>query len=270
MSTPTKARPDVPLDKPSPARMYDYFLGGYHNFEIDRRAAEQMLAIFPDTPLIMRANRAFLRRAVSFLSAQGIDQFIDIGSGIPTVGSVHEITHRINPAARIVYVDIDPIAVIHSEAILKDVPNTAVIQADARQTTQLLAHPEVQRLLDFSRPVAVLLVALLHFITDDDDAKRMVRAFREALPSGGYLTISHATSGNMPSDVMEAGKKVYERSTNPVIARSRSRIAAFFESFDLVEPGLVYVPLWLPEGPEDLLIDEPERSSNFGGVGRKP
>jgi precorrin-6B methylase 2 len=249
--------------------MYDYFLGGYHNFEIDRRAAEQVLTIFPDTSLIMRANRAFLRRAVSFLSSQGIDQFLDVGSGIPTVGSVHEIVQRINPATRVVYVDSDPIAVIHSEAILKDVPNTAVIEADAHQTTQLLAHPAVQRLLDFSRPIAVLLVALLHFITDDDDATRIVRTFSEALPPGGYLVISHGTSENMPIEVMQAGANVYARSTNPVMARSRAQIAAFFEGFDLVEPGLVYVPLWSPEGPEDLFIDEPERSLNFVGVGRK-
>jgi hypothetical protein len=250
--------------------MYDYFLGGYHNFEIDRRAAAQVLEVLPDTPLIMRANRAFLRRAVSFLSNQGIDQFLDIGSGIPTVGSVHEIVQRINPATRVVYVDIDPIAVIHSEAILKDVPNTAVIQADARQPAQLLAHTEVQRLIDFSRPVAVLLVALLHFITDDDEAMHLVRAFREILPSGGYLAISHGTSENVSNAAIQAGAKVYARSTNPVVARSRAQIAAFFEGFELVEPGLVYVPLWSPEGPEDLFIDEPERSVNIVGVGRKP
>ncbi len=270
METSTPNRSDMPLDKPSPARMYDYFLGGYHNFEIDRRAAEQVLAIHPETPLIMRANRAFLRRAVSLLSERGIDQFLDIGSGIPTVGSVHEIVQRTNPATRVVYVDVDPIAVAHSEAILKDVPNTAVIEADARHTEQLLEHPELRRTLDFSRPVAVLLVALLHFVTDDDDALRMVRTFRNALPSGSYLAISHGTNENAPSDVIEQGGKVYARSTNPAMARSRSQIATFFEGLELIEPGLVYAPLWWPEGPDDLFVDQPERSINLVGVGRKP
>ncbi|MBX6342403.1 MAG: SAM-dependent methyltransferase, partial [Thermomicrobiaceae bacterium] len=148
MSMPSWARGDFPLDKPSAARMYDYYLGGFHNFEIDRQAAEQAIARWPDLPLIMQANRAFLRRAVNFVSGQGIDQFLDIGSGIPTVGNVHEVAQRANPSARVVYVDIDPIAVAHSQEILRGNPNATVIQGDVRRPSEILEHPDVQRLLD--------------------------------------------------------------------------------------------------------------------------
>src|SRR2546423_11334318 len=146
--------------------MYDYFLGGYHNFEIDRKAAEAAIAIYPDFALVMRANRAFLRRAVEYLVAQGVDQFLDIGSGIPTVGNVHEVAQRANPAARVVYVDSDPVAVAHSSAILQGTANTAVIRADTRHPAQILGHPDVRRLLHFDKPLALLLVFILHFIID--------------------------------------------------------------------------------------------------------
>lgn len=266
----TANRNDIALDKPSPARMYDYFLGGYHNFAVDRRAADQVLSLNPETSLIMRANRSFLRRAVSVMLDRGIDQFLDIGSGIPTVGNVHEIAQRTNPVARVVYVDIDPIAVMHSEAILKDVANTVVIEADARQTAQMLASPKLQSMLDFSRPIGVLLVALLHFIVDDNEAYNIVRALREALPSGSYLALSHGTDEQVPVRTIVEGGKIYARSTNPVVMRSRSQIAAFFDGLEMIEPGLVYAPLWWPEGPEDLFIDQPERSFIYAGVGRKP
>lgn len=180
----------ITMDRPSPARMYDYCLGGSHNFPADRQAAEQLLAVYPDASLMMRANRAFLRRAVRFLVEHGIDQFLDIGSGIPTVGNVHEIVHQRNPAAHIVYVDSDPIAVRHSLAVLRDIPSATIIQADARQPEHILAHPEVHRLLDFNRPVAVLLVALLHFITDDAEASSLVDALRLSLIPGSYLAPS--------------------------------------------------------------------------------
>src|SRR5918911_1136740 len=167
MPTPKWISSDIPLDKPSAARMYDYYLGGSHNFELDRKMAEQAIALWPDLPLIMQTNRAFLRRAVNYLVSQGVEQFLDIGSGIPTVGNVHEVAQLANPSARVVYVDIDPITVAHSQAILQDVANVATIQADVRRPEQILGHPATRRLLDFERPMAVLLVALLHFIPDD-------------------------------------------------------------------------------------------------------
>jgi hypothetical protein len=261
---------EISLDKPNPARMYDYFLGGAHNFAIDRQAAEQVAAIMPDLPRIMQANRAFLRRVVTFLVEQGIDQFLDIGSGIPTVGNVHEIAQDINPATRVVYVDIDPIAVRQSEALLRQNPNTTIIQADARQPEYILSHPEVCRMLDFTKPVAVLLVAVLHFVTDDVEAERLVRVFRDAIPSGSYVVITHGTYEGAPRNLIEQSEQLYARTTTPVKTRSGVDIGRFFEELDLIEPGLVYIPRWHPESPDDLFLDQPERSVGFAGVGRKP
>jgi hypothetical protein len=250
--------------------MYDYFLGGYHNFAIDRRAADAASALYPDLPLIMRANRAFLRRAVTFLCEQGIDQFLDLGSGIPTVGNVHEVAQGLIPSAHVVYVDVDPIAVSHSAALLQGNPNTTVIQADVRQTEQLLAHPDVQQLLASDRPLAVLMVALLHFLTDDAEAHRVVRTLRQAMPSGSYLAISHASVEGIEPESRARAEALYTRSGNPIKMRTRAEIASFFEGLDLVEPGLVCVPLWRPESQDDIVLDEPERSNGFVAVGRKP
>lgn len=248
--------------------MYDYYLGGNHNFSIDREMAKRAIAMWPDLPLIMRANRAFLRRAVTYLSEQGIDQFLDIGSGIPTVGNVHEVAQRLNPNARVMYVDIDPVAVAHSASILTHVANAGVIQADVRNPDEILDHPEVRRLIDFTRPVGLLMVALLHFIPDDEAAYAAVRTLRDALPEGSYLVISHASPEGMPEQSAEH-ESLYQRTSNPMHMRSRAEIARFFEGFDLVEPGLVFIPLWRPEGPDDLFLDAPERCTGFAGVGRK-
>jgi hypothetical protein len=256
------------MDKPSAARMYDYYLGGSHNFELDRTLAEQAIALWPDLPLIMAANRAFLRRAVNYLVSQGIEQFLDIGSGIPTVGNVHEVAQSADPAARVVYVDIDPIAVAHSTAILQDTPGVAAIQADVRRPDQILTHPEVARLLDFEQPLAVLLVALLHFIPDDEQASNAVRVLREALPAGGYLVISHASYEGMPAQSREH-EQLYARTPTPMRMRSRAEIEQLFDGLELVDPGLVYIPLWRPEGPNDLFLDQPERCTGFAGVSRK-
>lgn len=269
MNEPTGFPGDAPQDKPSVARMYDYFLGGYHNFAIDRQAADQLTALYPDTPLVMQANRAFLRRAVRFLVAQGVDQFLDLGSGIPTAGNVHEVAQARNPAARVVYVDIDPVAVAHSEAILEDNPNATAIQADARQPEAILAHPEVRRLLDLDQPLAVLLVALLHFVTDDRQAYDLVRALREALAPGGYLVISHASYEHLPREMIARGERLYAQTPTPLKSRSRAAIARFFDGVDLVDPGLVYAPLWRPARADDLFLDQPARSNSLVGVGRK-
>jgi hypothetical protein len=261
---------DVPLDKPNAARMYDYYLGGSHNFAIDREAAEQAIRIYPEFPLIMRANRAFLRRAVTFLARRGIDQFLDIGSGIPTVGSVHEIVRRVNPAARVVYVDVDPIAVAHSEGILRGNSGVGVVGADARRPEQVLGHPEVRRLIDFDRPVAVLLVFVLHFMGDDATAAHIVATFRGAMAPESYLVLSHGTAEGLPAEQLDALVRLYERSTNPWSSRSLHQVQRFFRGLELVEPGVVHPPLWRPESPHDLYADHPERASSYAGVGRKP
>lgn len=269
MSTPAWAQSDVPLDRPNAARMYDYFLGGHHNFAIDRAAADQASAIWPDMPLVMRVNRAFLRRAVDFISAQGVDQFLDLGSGIPTVGNVHEAARRSNPAARVVYVDHEPVAVAHSTAILRDVPGTAIIQADLRQPEQILAHSEISHLIDPARPVGLLLISVLHFIQDDDEVQRIVAKLRDALPPGSFIAISHGSFEGLPRAIYDRVTQLYERTPTPFKGRSRAEVEALFAGFDLIEPGVVYIPLWRPEGPDDLMLDRPTHSSTFAGVGRK-
>lgn len=257
-------------ERPNVSRIYDYFLGGSANFEADRAAAEELRAIYPDIKYVMWANRAFLRRAVQFVVDEGFEQILDIGSGLPTVGNVHEIAHRRNPAVRVVYVDIDPVAIAYSRQILREVPTCAAIEADARRPEVILAHPEVRRLLDFSKPVAVLLVALLHFVTDDDEAMHIVRVLRDRLPSGGYLVIAHGTDEGAPREPLERGTALYARTTSATRPRSHAAITAYFDGLELVSPGLVYAPLWRPDNPADPFQDQPERSLTLVGVGRKP
>lgn len=269
MNTDTWIPDEQWLDKPSAARIYDYLLGGYHNFEIDRLVAGKLLEILPDARLGAQANRAFLRRVVNFLAEQGIDQFLDIGSGLPTVGNVHTVAQAANPAARVVYVDIDPIAVAHSRAILKDIPNTTAIRADARDPDHIMNHAEVKGLLDFSQPVAVLLLLIVQAIPDDEEAYGAVRTLRSALAPDSYIAISHATLDKAPPEFVEQTVKISAGTSTPTIYRSRAEILQFFEGFELVEPGLVYVPLWRPEGPDDVFLDCPERALACGGVGRK-
>lgn len=270
MNTPSWTPEDVPYDRPSTARIYDYLLGGYHNFAVDRAVAERAAAIYPDFPLIMRANRAFLRRAVTFLCAQGIDQFLDIGSGIPTAGNVHEVAHALIPQARVAYVDGDPIAIAHSRKILRDVPTATAIQADARDPVAILAHPEVQRLLDLQRPLGVLLVSLLHFIPDDAEVQQLVDALRAAMAPGSYLVLSHASYDHADAGTMAQLEALYAGSGNRVRPRSHDQLSALFAGLEMVEPGLVDMPLWRPEGPDDLFLDQPERVFGYAGVGRKP
>jgi len=260
----------APEEAPSAARIYDYLLGGYHNFEVDRAVARQFVGILPRAPFIMRANRAFVRRVVGLLVDQGVDQFLDVGSGIPTVGNVHEIAQGLNPAARVVYVDMDPVAVRHSEEILKGNPNTAVIQADVRDPRAILEHPEVSRLLDLGRPVAVLIASVLLFLPDDEEAYRVVGALRDALAPGSYLCISHATTEGASREEVEDSVKLYAATGNPMKLRSRAQIEEFFHGLEFLEPGLVYLPLWRPEDPDDLYHDEPHLAGNLGAVGRKP
>lgn len=249
--------------------MYDYFLGGYHNFAIDREAAEAAITIWPELPLVMQANRAFLRRTVRFLVSQGIERFLDIGSGIPTVGNVHEVAEWLNPAVRVVYVDLDPIAVAHSEFLVRGYPLVSVIQQDVTQVDELLAHPEVRALFDSGKPVAVLLSAVLHFIIDNQEAEFVCRTIRDALSPGSYLVISHASNEGIPPATHEQMIRLYEKTTSPLVGRTRAQIARFFGTLDLIEPGVVHVPLWKPEGPNDLYLAEPGRGISVGAVGRK-
>lgn len=257
-------------EKPSASRMYDYMLGGFNNYAVDRQAVARATAIYADIALVARANRAFLRRSVTYLVGQGIVQFLDLGSGIPTVGNVHEVAQRHSPDVRVLYVDLDPLAVAHSTALLGDNPRAAALQADARRPATILADPLARRLIDFDRPVGVLLLALLHFVTDDDEAYELVRVLRDALPSGSYLAISHATYEDAPREVLARVERLYVGTTNPARARSRAEIARFFAGLELVEPGLAPVPLWRPDEDDRLFRDEPARSLGLAGVGYKP
>lgn len=269
MSASFQAPDDVPRETPSVARIYDYYLGGYHNFAADRRVAEAAIAIYPDLPLIMQANRAFLRRAVRFCLDQGITQFLDLGSGIPTVGNVHEVAHGINPRARVVYVDIDPVAVTHSAALLADNPHATIIQADALQPAAVFSHPDLRRLIDGRQPLAVLLLAILHFVPDDAAAGAIAHGVQEALAPGSYMALSHATYDGVSQETVERVETLYARNTNPLKARSQAQLTRFFDGLELVAPGLVHTPAWRPEGADDLFLDQPERACAYAGVGHK-
>jgi SAM-dependent methyltransferase len=264
---PSWAPADINLEVPSAARMYDYYLGGMHNFAIDRQMADMGAQVWPDLPVIMRANRAFLARAVRYLAGAGIYQFLDVGSGIPTAGNVHEIVRHANPDARVAYVDVDPVAVAHSRAILSEVPHTAVVQADVRQPKQIIDHPEVRGLLDFDQPIGLLLVALLHFIPDADDPARIVSTLVDALPTGSYLVLSHFSNEGTREQV-EGLLRLSRNTPTPLTLRPRAQVAAFFDGLELVDPGVRYLPEWRPDHPMDV-DDHPERFNDFCGVGRK-
>ncbi|QKG20240.1 SAM-dependent methyltransferase [Actinomadura verrucosospora] len=253
----------------SVARVYDYLLGGAHNFSADRDIARTLEAIEPQARAIAAANRAFLVRAVRFLAAEaGVRQFLDIGSGIPTQGNVHEIVRGVAPDARVVYVDRDPVAVAHSTALLDGDPNAAVVQADLTRPADILGHPTVRKMIDFGEPVGLLLVAVLHFITDEQDPRGVLAELTAPLAPGSHLAVSHGTH---KQETGEAVTKVYRRAVaqgEPTL-RTPEEIGAFFTGFDLLDPGLVHGPLWRPDSPGDV-PDDPSRFWFLVGVGRKP
>ncbi|KDN76125.1 hypothetical protein DF19_21590 [Streptomyces olindensis] len=268
MERPAWAPRSIDISVPSVSRMYDYYLGGSHNFEVDREAARRAMEFMPGLPKIMQANRAFMRRAVRYAADQGITQFLDIGSGIPTFGNVHEVAQAARPGARVVYVDHDPVAVAHSQAVLEGNEDAAIVAADLRKPQEILRSTEVERLIDLNQPVALLLVAILHFVEDEDDPYGAVAELREALAPGSLLVLTHASYEGIPLPQERAGGAVdvYEDIRNPLIMRSREEIARFFEGYDMVEPGLVAMPRWRPDtAPED---EDPYAFSGFAGVGR--
>jgi hypothetical protein len=265
---PESAPAEIDTTKPHPARLYNFYLGGQHNYAVDRAAAAQVMKLLPETRDIVRANRAFLQRAVRFLVADaGIDQFIDIGTGIPAAGSVHEVAHRINPEARVVYVDNDPVVHLHASALLAGQSNTGIAAEDLRNPERILDHPKVQELIDFGKPVGLLLLAVLHFVTDESEPGRIIAALREALCPGSYLILSHATADFHDQSVAGAVTAVYQKATAPLVLRDHDQVSALFDGWDLVDPGLVQLPLWRPDdkplAPHDLA-----KIGMYGGVGR--
>jgi hypothetical protein len=243
--------PLVDVDTPNPARIYDYLLGGANNFAADRNAAEQAMTTGKVGRVVARANRSFLRRAVRFMCAQGVDQFLDLGSGIPTVGNVHEIARQANPAARVVYVDNETVAVTYARRLLADDPNTTIVDADLRHPDEVLADPQLTGLLDLDRPVGILLVSVLHFVPDAGDPAGIVAGYAGAV-AGGYLALSHYTDEGYSAEKRERarrGKDVYERRTRtPVVARGKAELTALLGGLEPVPPGIVWVPEWRPDG----------------------
>lgn len=232
------------------ARIYDYYLGGHDNFATDRIVALKIIERAPEVPRLARENRKFLGRAVRFLAGEaGITQFLDLGTGLPTMGNVHQIAQAIAPASRIVYVDNDPMVLAHSRA-LKTANGTAVIQADLRDHQTILDHAETMRLIDFSQPLAILFVAILHFVSDPD-AHTAVAEFTKAAPPGSYLVLSHVT-GEPDQRTADEGTAVYASTANPITFRSRDQILTFFNDMELLEPGLIPVSQWRPEVPAPL------------------
>jgi len=254
-------------ERPNAARVYDYYLGGSHNFEADREMARRAIALWPDVPKIIRANRAFLYRAVRFIAAQGVRQFVDLGSGMPTVGSVHEVARSVIPDARVVYVDIDPVVVAHARMILGGDPNAAVIKADLADAAAVLDHPDLRRLLDLREPVAVLMIAVLHFVPDENHPAQIVAAYRDALPPGSFIAVTHATQDGQRPEQASEHRELYARTATPMTMRSHGEIAQLLSGWTLVDPGLVRMPLWRPDSVEEL-PEHPEEFAGYGAVGR--
>jgi SAM-dependent methyltransferase len=258
----------VDVNIPNVARMYDYYLGGKDNYAADRETADQVLAVAPQVRTAVQENRGFLARAVSFLAGEaGIGQFLDIGSGLPTQRNVHEIAASARPGSRVVYSDYDPVVVTHGDALLSGPESVSFVRADVRRPDLILDHPEVRRLIDFRRPVAVLLVAILNFVRDDEDPAGLVAQLRDVMAPGSYLVLSHGTR-EKHTEVAGRIEDVYDRSkaTAQAVLRTHDQILPFFDGFELVPPGLVYAPQWRPDAPR--AADDPGTGMTLAGVGR--
>ena len=262
-----RSLPDVDVTTPSPARMYDYYLGGKDNFTADREAAEKALSVIPEGRAVARANRRFMVRAVRYLARNGIKQFIDLGTGIPTRPNVHEAARGITPDAHVVYVDNDPVVTMHNRALLAN-NNTGVValHGDIRYPQGIATSEPLRRVIDFSQPVAVLFVAVLHFLTNGDDPYNSVCVFRDHMPAGGYLVVSHITSDGIDPTVISTIRAAYSNASAPAVFRSRDEINQFFTGFRLVRPGLVEVAEWRSNNRKQ---ENPPALRFLGGVGRR-
>lgn len=254
---------------PSSARVYDYLLGGKDHVAIDRAVAKKLLAAAPDARLVARANRLFLVRAVRHLARQGVRQFIDIGAGIPTSPSVHEVAREVSPACRVIYVDYDPVVRLHAQVLLADAPGVESVQADLRRPADILTDPHVTGLIDFDQPVAVLLVGVLHFVMDEEAPAGIVAALRRPMAPGSHLVLSHAMA---ESDSEAIAQLILATANTPAQStfRMRAEVLAYFAGFDLLEPGLVPVQDWQVPGDEEPvpLLEGRPRMRVEGGVGR--
>jgi hypothetical protein len=252
---------------PSPARMYDYYLGGKDNYAADREAAEKALSVVPSGKRIARANRYFLMRAVVLMADQGIRQFIDLGTGIPTSPSVHGLARAIQPDARVFYVDNDAVVTVHNRALLVKDESVRALQADIRDPGSILDSPELRELIDFSQPVGVLFVAVLHFVRDREDPLGIVRAFTSRMTPGSYLAVSHITRDGTDPEVVTTIREAYDKASAPAIFRTEPEIQMFFSGFELVRPGLVDVTRWSPHAAR--FTPQPSDLRFLAGLGRK-
>lgn len=251
---------------PNVARMYDYLLSGKDNFQVDREAAKELLQAVPDASVAAWDNRQFLGQAVRFLAKDaGIRQFIDIGTGLPTRGNVHGIAQQCIAEPHVAYIDNDPVVLSHARALLAQQPAVVAVEGDLRAPMEILANPEVQALITFDEPIAVLLVAILHFIRDEENPYGIVKQLKEAMPRGSYLVLSHVTGDHLPPTAADRADALYRQTNAPGIIRSRDAIEHFFDGLQLIPPGLVNVASWRA----DWLVTGPGRTIIYAGVGRK-
>jgi len=259
---------EIDVNTPSPARMYDYYLGGKDNFAADRTAAEKALSVVPNGKQVAWANRRFLVRVVKHLARNGISQFIDLGTGIPTSPNVHEVARSINPGSRVVYVDNDPLVTVHSRALLADIDEgIAAIYGDIRYPRNITLDAKVREVIDFSLPVGVLFVAVLHFVTDAEGPCNSVAVFRDRIAPGSFIAISHITSDGTAPEVMATIRDAYSQARAPAIFRDRAEIGAFFAGLEMIRPGLVEVSDWRGNSRKPA---NPLALRFLGGLGEKP
>ncbi|PRX49352.1 S-adenosyl methyltransferase [Prauserella shujinwangii] len=270
----------IDLDRPNPARIYDWFLGGTANWAIDREFGAKAVEAFPMIRTMARVGREFLGRGVHYLARQGVTQFLDLGSGVPTVGNVHEVADSVNPESRCVYVDNEPVAVAHSQVLLEqegDLDRHAVFQGDLREPERVWERALETGVLDPGQPIGLILVNVLYFVGPEDRPQEILAKYRDLLPSGSYLLSSHLTADGVPEEGAEGRDEVrrqYQRSSSELHLRSREEFTRFFDGFELVDPGVVWIPEWRPDERESpatrQFLANPPASSGLAALGRKP
>ncbi len=264
-----RAPRNVDVTRPSIARVYDYFLGGKDNFAVDRAIGDKIKATLPAVELGVRAQRMVLRRAVRFLVAEaGIRQLIDIGSGLPTAGNVHEVAWEIDPTTRVVYVDNDPMVLAHARALLAGSPGVTVVDQDLLDPERLLGDPALRQIIDFTRPVGLLLCGIIHYISDEEDPAGIIARLTAPLPSGSHVFLHHLVTANTPGEM--AAWEAIRQGIGRGYFRTPDQVRSFLAGLELVEPGLVRVPDWRPDGSETLPADHPVLRLAVAAVGRKP
>jgi hypothetical protein len=263
MSNALRPPADLDVARPAPARIYDYMLRGRHHFDIDAQAAERILAVVPEIRDCAWSNRGFHQRAAAWIARQGVRQFLDIGSGLPTVGNTHDVVQKIHPDARVVYVDNDPMVELHSQRILDDSGQVSVLCADLREPDSILSHPVVRQLIDPAAPTGLLMTAVLMFVSDAADPWRLVDTYKRAMPPGSYLALSHLTDDAKPPMAVDAFHRVFDHATEQMHFRSRAQVARFFDGLEVVPPytggatELTYSGLW---GAEDVRLADSDGS----------